>query len=117
MTRLQFWPIARRLLPFGVLALFALLPYTNLRISFLFDGPINTPGNLHILAICLVFGGLALGYDLLFGRTNYARGTVAARQTFVYDADEVKANAAAGQTPTADISDIDYLYEAIGTWL
>ena len=36
----------------------------------LFDGPLNSPGTLQLLAICLVFGGLAAGYDLLFGRTG-----------------------------------------------
>ncbi len=64
------WPRVRRFVPLGVLALFALLPYTSLRIPFLFDGRLNSPGTLQILAICLVFGGLALGYDLLFGRTG-----------------------------------------------
>ncbi len=64
------WPRVRRFVPVGVLVAFALLPYTSLRVPFLFDGPLNSPGTLHILAICLVFGGLALGYDLLFGRTG-----------------------------------------------
>jgi branched-chain amino acid transport system permease protein len=64
------WPRVRRFAPVGVLVLFALLPYTSLRVPFLFDGPLNSPGTLHILAVCLVFGGLALGYDLLFGRTG-----------------------------------------------
>ena len=36
----------------------------------LFDGPLNSPGTLQLLAICLVFGGLATGYDLMFGRTG-----------------------------------------------
>lgn len=35
-----------------------------------FDGPLNSPGTLQLLAICLVFGGLAIGYDLLFGRAG-----------------------------------------------
>ena len=30
----------------------------------------NTPGTLQLLALCLVFGGLALSYDLLFGFTG-----------------------------------------------
>jgi hypothetical protein len=53
----------------------------------------------------------------LFGRTNYSRGTVSGKQTTVFDIDEVKAYAAAGQTPTADVSEIDYLFEKIGSWL
>jgi branched-chain amino acid transport system permease protein len=36
----------------------------------LFNGPINSPGTLQLLAVCLIFGGLALSYDLLFGYTG-----------------------------------------------
>jgi hypothetical protein len=54
--------------------------------------------------------------DLLFGRDNFARGTVSSKQTTVFDMDDVKAYAAAGQSPTADVTDIDYLYAEIGTW-
>ncbi len=64
------WVVVRRFAPLGVLVLFALLPYTNARIPVLFDGALNSPGTLQLLAICLVFGGLALGYDLMFGRTG-----------------------------------------------
>jgi len=60
----------RRWIPVGVLALFAALPYSNLSIPILFDGALNSPGTLQLLAVCLVFGGLALGYDLMFGRTG-----------------------------------------------
>ncbi len=60
----------KRVLPLGVLALFALLPYSAANIPVLFEGPLNSPGTLQLLAICLVFGGLATGYDLMFGRTG-----------------------------------------------
>jgi branched-chain amino acid transport system permease protein len=60
----------RRFIPVGVLVLLAALPYTNLRIPLLLDRPLNAPGSLHLIAICLVFGGLALSYDLMFGRTG-----------------------------------------------
>ncbi len=60
----------RRWIPAGVLALFAALPYSNLSVPILFDGALNSPGTLQLLAVCLVFGGLALGYDLMFGRTG-----------------------------------------------
>lgn len=56
--------------PLGGLALLAVLPYSTVDIPYVFDGPLNSPGTLHLLAICLVFGGLALGYDLMFGRTG-----------------------------------------------
>lgn len=57
----------------GLLALVAFLaffPLTPVQIPVLFDGPINTPGNIQLLALCLVFGALALTYDLLFGYTG-----------------------------------------------
>jgi branched-chain amino acid transport system permease protein len=64
------WRWVRRALPLVVLVVFAFLPYTSLTIPVLFDGALNSPGTLQLLAICLVFGGLALGYDLMFGRTG-----------------------------------------------
>jgi branched-chain amino acid transport system permease protein len=60
----------RRLAPFLVLVLAAALPWSTVDIPGLFDGPLNSPGTLQLLATCLVFGGLALGYDLLFGRAG-----------------------------------------------
>ena len=36
----------------------------------MFGGRLNTPGTLQLLALCLLFGGLALSYDLLFGFTG-----------------------------------------------
>jgi branched-chain amino acid transport system permease protein len=60
----------RRWIPVAMLVLFAALPYSNLEIPVLFDGALNSPGTLQLLAICLIFGGLALGYDLMFGRTG-----------------------------------------------
>ena len=60
----------KRSLPFVLLIVAAVLPYSTLRIPGVFEGGLNTPGTLQMLAICLVFGGLALGYDLLFGRAG-----------------------------------------------
>ncbi|CAL9626266.1 branched-chain amino acid ABC transporter permease [Streptomyces sp. enrichment culture] len=57
-------------LPVALLAVLALLPYSSLSIPFLLDGPVNSPGSLQLLALCLVFGALATGYDLMFGRTG-----------------------------------------------
>ncbi|WP_431780952.1 branched-chain amino acid ABC transporter permease [Streptomyces chumphonensis] len=56
--------------PAAVLLLLALLPYSALEVPVLLDGPLNAPGSLQLLALCLVFAGLALGYDLMFGRTG-----------------------------------------------
>ena len=37
----------------------AILPYSTLAVPGILDGPLNSPGTLQLLAICLVFGGLA----------------------------------------------------------
>lgn len=60
----------RQLAPLVVLVVLALLPYSTLRIPGLFDGVLNSPGTLQLLALCLVFGGVALSFDLLFGFTG-----------------------------------------------
>jgi branched-chain amino acid transport system permease protein len=62
--------VLRPWLPLVALVVFAILPYSTVSLPGIFDGPLNTPGTLQLLAICLVFGGLASGYDLLFGRTG-----------------------------------------------
>ncbi|MEU8620459.1 branched-chain amino acid ABC transporter permease [Streptomyces sp. NPDC048623] len=63
-----------RLLPFLapalVLLVLALLPFSALDIPGLLDGPVNSPGSLQLFALCLLFAGLALSYDLMFGRTG-----------------------------------------------
>ncbi|TQN41032.1 branched-chain amino acid transport system permease protein [Blastococcus colisei] len=60
----------RRLAPLIVLVVLALLPYSTLQVPGLFDGVLNSPGTLQLLALCLVFGGVALSFDLLFGFTG-----------------------------------------------
>src|SRR4029079_11760405 len=57
------WPLA----VFGALAF---VPKIGLDVPRLFDGAISSPGTLQLLALCLLFGGLALTYDLLFGFTG-----------------------------------------------
>nr|WP_296071103.1 branched-chain amino acid ABC transporter permease [uncultured Actinoplanes sp.] len=59
-----------RLGPAAVLLVAAVLPWSTLNLPGVFEGPLNSPGTLQLLAVCLVFGGLALGYDLLFGRAG-----------------------------------------------
>jgi branched-chain amino acid transport system permease protein len=57
----HWWP--------GVLLLVLFVaPYSALQVPGLFDGPVGSPGTLQLLALCLVFGALATGYDLLVGR-------------------------------------------------
>lgn len=53
-----------------VFAVLYFLPYSTLSIPGVFDGPFDAPGVLQLLAVCLVFAGLAISYDLLFGHTG-----------------------------------------------
>ena len=46
------------------------MPKFAIDIPYVFGGGLNTPGTLQLLALCLLFGGLALSYDLLFGFTG-----------------------------------------------
>jgi branched-chain amino acid transport system permease protein len=57
-------------LPVTVFVALAFVPRISADIPKLFNGPINSPGTLQLLAVCLIFGGLALSYDLLFGYTG-----------------------------------------------
>ncbi|MFE0463616.1 branched-chain amino acid ABC transporter permease [Kitasatospora sp. NPDC058965] len=64
---------ARRLLrhwPLALLLLLAAAPYSALPVPGLLDGPLGSPGSLQLIALCLVYGGLATGYDLLLGHTG-----------------------------------------------
>jgi branched-chain amino acid transport system permease protein len=58
------------LVPIALLAGFALVPLLSLDLPVLFGGPLDSPGTLGLLALCLVFAGVALTYDLLFGFTG-----------------------------------------------
>ncbi|MEU4479652.1 branched-chain amino acid ABC transporter permease [Micromonospora sp. NPDC023966] len=64
------WHGLRPYAPLAALVVAAILPYSTVNLPGIFEGPLNSPGTLQLLAICLVFGGLAAGYDLLFGRTG-----------------------------------------------
>ena len=56
--------------PVVVLVVLAFVPKLASTLPYVFQGAVNTPGTLQLLALCLVFGGLALTYDLLFGFTG-----------------------------------------------
>ena len=58
------------LVPVALLAVFALLPQLSVDVPVVFGGPLDSPGTLGLLALCLVFAGVALTYDLLFGFTG-----------------------------------------------
>ncbi len=59
----RWWPLV-------VLAALFVAPYSALPLPGLLQGPIGSAGSLQLLALCLVFGALATGYDLLLGRTG-----------------------------------------------
>jgi branched-chain amino acid transport system permease protein len=57
-------------IPVAVLVLLALVPKLPLEIPLLLGGPLDSPGTLQVLALCLLFAGIALTYDVLFGFTG-----------------------------------------------
>lgn len=59
----RWWPAA------ALLVLLA-APFSALPLPGLLDGPAGSPGSLQLIALCMVFGALATGYDLLLGRTG-----------------------------------------------
>ena len=58
------------LVPLVLLGVFAIVPLLSLDVPVLLGGPLDSPGTLGLLALCLVFAGVALTYDLLFGYTG-----------------------------------------------
>ena len=62
--------VADWLWPLAVFGLLAFVPALHVSIPKLFDQPISSPGTLALLASCLVFGALALTYDIQFGFTG-----------------------------------------------
>jgi branched-chain amino acid transport system permease protein len=57
-------------LPLALLAALAFVPTLSVNVPKLFNGPIDSPGTLQLLALCLVWAGVALTYDLIFGFTG-----------------------------------------------
>jgi len=66
--------LSRRVLelgvPIAVVVLLAILPKLSLDIPVVLNGPLDSPGTLQLLALCLLFAGVALTYDVLFGFTG-----------------------------------------------
>jgi branched-chain amino acid transport system permease protein len=54
----------------AVLGLAIAVPWISVGTAGIFSGPLNSPGTLQVLALCLIFGGVAMTYDLLFGFTG-----------------------------------------------
>ncbi|GAC1403813.1 MAG: branched-chain amino acid ABC transporter permease [Candidatus Velthaea sp.] len=63
----RFVPLAAAVAGLVVLVV---LPALAVSIPGVFPGATNSPGTLNLLALCFVFGGLALSYDLAFGYTG-----------------------------------------------
>ena len=57
-------------IPLAILVILALVPKIPLDIPVLFNGPLDSPGTLGLLALCVLFAGVALTYDVLFGFTG-----------------------------------------------
>lgn len=53
-----------------VLLVLAYVPYIATELPGVLPGRVNGPGSLQLLATGLVIGGIALSYDVLFGRTG-----------------------------------------------
>jgi branched-chain amino acid transport system permease protein len=70
MTAIRYVRRAHWLHALAVFAVLASISHSTLAIPGVFDGAFNTAGVQQLLAICLVFGGLAISYDLLFGHTG-----------------------------------------------
>jgi branched-chain amino acid transport system permease protein len=60
----------KRWIPLVALALLAVVPFSTLPLPGVLPGPLNGPGSLQLLALCLLFAGFAVTYDLLFGHTG-----------------------------------------------
>jgi branched-chain amino acid transport system permease protein len=61
---------SRVVVPLGLLVLLAFVPKLGFGLGKLLPGTLSSPGTLQLLAICLIFAGVALSYDLLFGFTG-----------------------------------------------
>jgi branched-chain amino acid transport system permease protein len=59
----RWWPLA-------VLVLLVAVPYLTLPMPGVLPGRLNTPGSLQLIALCLLFAGFAVTYDLLYGHTG-----------------------------------------------
>ena len=69
------WPVRRTGLVVGAffLGLFIVLPFIGLHVPWVLPGTldiVNSTGTLEVLALCFMFAGIAVGYDLMFGYTG-----------------------------------------------
>jgi branched-chain amino acid transport system permease protein len=65
--------VRRGSLALGLVALFALVPFIGLHLPWVLPSTVNvvnSTGTLEVLALCFIFAGVALGYDVMFGYTG-----------------------------------------------
>jgi len=62
--------LVRSLAPVVVLLLLLVVPRLSIEVPGLFNGPLDQPGNLRLLAVGFTLGIAALSYNLLFGFTG-----------------------------------------------
>jgi branched-chain amino acid transport system permease protein len=60
----------RYAVPVALVAFLTCIPWISADVPKLFPGPINGSGTLQLFALCLVFAGVALTYDVQFGYTG-----------------------------------------------
>jgi branched-chain amino acid transport system permease protein len=63
-------PAGPALVPVAVVLLLAYLPYLSVPLPGILPGLVNGPGSMQLLATCLTTAGIAVSYDVLFGRTG-----------------------------------------------
>lgn len=54
----------------ALLLVLLVLPYVSATIPGVLPGRVNGPGSLQLLSVCFVIAGIALSYDVIFGRTG-----------------------------------------------
>jgi len=57
-------------IPVAIFVALAFVPRLSIDLPYVFGDSLNTPGTLQLLALMLVFAGVALSYDVLFGFTG-----------------------------------------------
>lgn len=62
--------LLRAVLPVAVVLVLAALPYVSATVPGILPDRVNGPGSMQLLATCLTLAGIALSYDVLFGRTG-----------------------------------------------
>lgn len=63
-------PRLARAIGVAVVALFVVMPFIDVSVPALLPGAASSPGSLQVLGIALVYVGVAMSYDLVFGYTG-----------------------------------------------